>query len=436
VLFSGWLFLRACHEVAVTAAPLSLSLETARRLAVHRQRLSGPRLPPTKTGLLEMARDLRCLQLDPISAVARSHTLVAFSRVGPFDTALLDQLLFDDKHWFEYWAHAASIVLTEDYPIHHAHMRGYVRGHTPWEQRVRDWLDANADLRDLILRDLRAHGPRLSRQFDVEGLHPEGWVSTGWTSGRNVSRMLDFLWTRGDIMVAGRSGGQKLWDLTERVLPEWADRAEIDAETVTCRAIQHAVRALGVAKTQHIKRHFIRGRYSHFESILKRLESEGKLVRAHVHGHGSGLRGDWWIHADDVALADQVGNGAWQPRAVLLSPFDNLICDRARTQALWNFDFTIEIYVPAAKRRYGYYVLPILDGDRLIGRIDPAYKRTERRLAVQHVYAEPNAPDDPATAQRIAAAVRELGEFLGAQTIEVAGADGVPAAWQQALRAL
>jgi uncharacterized protein YcaQ len=315
-------------------------------------------------------------------------------------------------------------------------MRGYVRGQTPWEQRVRDWLEANADLRDLILRDLRAHGPRLSRQFDVEGLHPEGWVSTGWTSGRNVSRMLDFLWTRGDIMVAGRSGGQKIWDLTERVLPEWADRAEIDAETVTWRALQHAVRALGVAKTQHIKRHFIRGRYAQFEATLKRLESEGRLVRAHVHGHGRGLRGDWWIHADDVALAEQIQNGAWQPRAVLLSPFDNLICDRARTQELWDFDFTIEIYVPAAKRRYGYYVLPILDGDRLIGRIDPAYKRRERRLAVQHVYAEPNAPDDTATAQRLAAAIRELGQFLGANAIEVDGTDGVPLAWQKALRAL
>ncbi len=382
-----------------------------------------------------MGSSLRCLQLDPISAVARSHTLVAFSRVGPYDPALFDQLLFADKQWFEYWAHAASIVLTEDYPIHSVMMRRYVRGDTPWEKRVRAWMHENQALHDAILGDLRANGPRLSRQFEVDGLHPEGWVSTGWTSGRNVSRMLDFLWTRGDVMVVGRSGGQKVWDLTERFMPDTIDGAEIDTEEVTYRAVQHAVRALGVAKPMHIKRHFIRGRYAHFDHVIQRLEAEGRLVRAHVHGHGSGLRGTWLVHADDVALAETLAAGEWQPRTTLLSPFDNLICDRARTEELWDFEFRIEIYVPKAKRKYGYYVLPILDGDQLIGRIDPAYNRKERRLDVQHVYAEPGAPDDAASAKRVAGAIRQLGEFLGAREISVTGLEATPPAWQKALAA-
>ncbi len=388
----------------MTLSALSMSVDTARRLAVMKQRLAGPRLPPTADGLLEMSRSVRCLQLDPINAVSRSHTLVAFSRVGPYDPALLDQLLFEDKQWFEYWAHAASIVLTEDYPLHSDLMRRYVRGDTPWEKRVRAWVHDNQGLHDAILADLRTHGPRLSRQFEVEGLHPEGWVSTGWTSGRNVSRMLDFLWTRGDIMVAGRSGGQKVWDLTSRYLPEWTDRTEIEREALTAQAVQHAVRALGVAKPQEIKRHFIRNRYAHFDEVIKRLEADGTLVRAHVHGHGSGLRGTWFMHADDVALMEALTRGEWQPRTVLLSPFDNLICDRARTESLWDFEFRIEIYVPKDKRRYGYYVLPILDGDRLVGRIDPVYKRKERRLEVQNVYAEPGAPDDAAAGERVAGA--------------------------------
>ncbi len=419
----------------MTVPVRSLSLETARRLAVVKQRLAGPRPAPDAAGLLDVARSIRCFQLDPISAVARSHTLVAFSRLGPYDPALFDELLFHDTTLFEYWAHAASIVLMEDYAIHSVAMRRYVRGDTGWEQRVRAWMTDNQPLHDFILAEIRAHGPRLSRQLEQEGLHPEGWVSTGWTSGRNVSRMLDFLWMRGDLMVAGRSGGQKVWDLTERCLPEWADRSEIDREEATYRAVQHAVRALGVARPGQIKKHFIRDRYAHFEPVIARLEGEGKLLRAHVHGHHAGLRGTWLYHADDARLLEALEAGEWQPRTVLLSPFDNLICDRDRTAAMWDYDFRIEIYVPKEKRRYGYYVLSILDGDRLVGRIDPVYVKKDRRLKVQAVYAEPDAPGDASTGQRVAGAITELAAFLGARAIEVGGLDSVPAAWREALTA-
>lgn len=420
------------------AAPVrSLTIETARRLAVVKQRLAGPRPAAGSAGLMDVARSIRCFQLDPISAVARSHTLVAFSRLGPYDPALFDQVLFRDKTLFEYWAHAASLVLTEDYPIHSALMRRYVRGETPWESRVREWVRTNQELHDAILADIRQRGPRLSRQLEADGIHPEGWVSSGWTSGRNVSRMLDYLWTRGEIMVAGRPSGQKAWDLTERVLPEWADRSELDRRDVSVQGIQHAVRALGVARPIQIRKHFIRDSYAHFDEVIGQLEADGKLLRAHVHGgHHAGLRGTWFYHAEDEALLDRLEAGDWQPRTVLLSPFDNLICDRNRTEAMWDYNFRIEIYVPPAKRQYGYYVLSILDGDRLIGRIDPAYRKKERRLDIQHVYAEPGAPTDAASGKRIASAIRELAEFLGAQSIRVEGLDGLPAAWKKALNAL
>ncbi|MFN8379234.1 MAG: crosslink repair DNA glycosylase YcaQ family protein [Anaerolineae bacterium] len=420
----------------MTVPVRSLSIETARRLAVVKQRLAGPRPSPDTAGLLDVARSIRCYQLDPISAVARSHTLVAFSRLGPYDPALFDQVLFQDKTMFEYWAHAASIVLTEDYPIHSALMRRYVRGETPWENRVRAWVHTNQDLHDAIVADIRENGPRLSRQLEADGIHPEGWVSSGWTSGRNVSRMLDFLWTRGEIMVAGRPGGQKAWDLTERFLPEWADRSEIDRREVSYQAIQHAVRALGVGRPLHIKKHFIRDSYFHFDDVVSQLEAEGKLLRAHVHGPHAGLRGTWLYHADDDRLIDQLETGEWQPRTVLLSPFDNLICDRSRTEAMWDYFFRTEIYVPQAKRQYGYYVLSILDGDRLIGRIDPTYRKKERQLDIHHIYQEPGAPTDAASAKRVAAAIRELAQFLGARNIQVENLDSLPAAWKKTLSAL
>lgn len=414
-----------------------LSIDTARRLAITKQRLSGSRPAADAAGLLDIARSIRCFQLDPISAVARSHTLVAFSRLGPYDVRLFDQLLFDDHTLFEFWAHAASIVLMEDYAIHSVAMRGYVRGDTGWEARVRAWMHENQPLHDAIMSEIRAHGPRLSRQLEQEGLHPEGWVSTGWTSGRNVSRMLDFLWMRGEIMVAGRSGGQKAWDLTERCLPPWVDRSELDREAATYLAVQHSVKALGVARPIHIRKHYIRDRYAHFDRVVERLEGEGKLIRAHVHGHHAGLRGTWYLHADDLPLVEKLEQDeGWQPRTVLLSPFDNLICDRARTEAMWNYEFRIEIYVPKEKRQYGYYVLSILDGDRLIGRIDPLFARKTHTLYLQAVHAEADAPQDSSAGQRVAGAVQELAEFLGAKRVEVGPTNDIPQAWAAALNSL
>ncbi len=147
-------------------------------------------------------RDLGCLQIDPISVVARSPLLVLWSRLGAYDPAHLDALLWRERKLFEYWAHCASIVLTEDYPIHHALMRHYVADDSPWSRRVRQWIKDNDTLRRAILTRIRRDGPLPARELAEDGIAPQAWVSTGWTSGRNVSRMLDFLWMQGKIMVA------------------------------------------------------------------------------------------------------------------------------------------------------------------------------------------------------------------------------------------
>ncbi len=392
----------------------TLSKTTARRLAIQRQRLAGEAPPASAEGIMQVVRDLGCLQLDPISAVARSHLLVLWSRLGVYDPGDLDRLLYEERQLFEYWAHVASIVLTEDYPIHFWRMRNYVSTDfgNPWSKRVRDWIEENADLRDFILSELTENGAMLSRNLELDGVDPKHWVSSGWTSGRNVSRMLDFLWSQGRIMVAERAGVQKKWDLSERCLPDWTPRHEWDADQVVSRAAQKAIRALGVATQQHIKAHYTRGRYPNLPNVLKTLEDEGRVARVKVEG----MAGTWYAHTDDLPLIDRIEAGDWQPRTTLLSPFDNLICDRKRTETLWDFFFRIEIYVPADKRQYGYYVLPILHGDRLIGRIDPLFKRKTKTLHVQHIYAEPDAPAE--AAPEIRAAIDSLAQFLGAQQIE------------------
>jgi hypothetical protein len=411
----------------------TISIETARRLFIQRQRLNDPQtseVSRTSEVLLDVIRDLGCLQLDPISAVARSHQLVVYSRVGNYDLAALDQLLWTERSLFEYWAHMASIVLTADYPIHHLLMRTYLRGEpqTAWRQRTQNWLTANQKLQRHILSELKRHGPLPSRVFENETDQDAGWYSSGWTSGRDVSQMLDYLWTTGKIMVAGRAGLQKLWDLSERCLPEWTPREKLTEKEVVRRATQKALRALGVATPQHINQHFTRKRYPHLTERLHELTAEGVIEKIRVGDE----KGEWYMHAADVPLLDRIEAGEFAfERTTLLSPFDNLICDRARTRRLFDFDFTIEIYVPAHKRQYGYYVLPILHGDQLIGRIDPKLDREHGRLHIHAVHAEKDAPRSRQTARAVRDAIEDLAAFLGAADIHYTHL--VPSGWQRDL---
>jgi uncharacterized protein YcaQ len=415
-------------ECRMTNDLLTLSPALARRLVILRQRLAGPRPQANAAGIMDIVRDLGCLQLDPTNVVARSHLLVLWSRLGRYDPAHLDTLLWKERRLFEDWAQAASIVLTEDYPIFQALKRDFGKGDSVGARRVRDWMAQNKALRRHILMELGRNGPLPSRYFEDKA--SADWQSTGWTAGRNVDRMLSFLWAQGKIMVAGRAGAQKLWDLTERCLPEWTLRESLADVELVRRAAQKSLRALGVARAAHIQRHYIRGCYPGLEGVLAELLSEGRITRVQI---GDGKRepvwpGPWYIHADDLALLEQLASDDWEPRTTLLSPFDNLICDRKRTEQLFDFSFRLEIYTPKAKRQYGFYVLPILHGDRLIGRVDPAMDRARGRLTVNAIYAEPGAPATRKTGQAVANAIQELGAFLGAT--EIAYKRRVPAIWK------
>lgn len=415
----------------MSSSLLTLTPTLARRLAISRQRLAGTLPPSSPDALLDIVRDLGCLQLDPTSAVARSHLLVLWSRAGHYDRTHLDTLLWQRRSLFEYWAHAASIVLTEDFPLHYDMMQHWRQdaGGTVWRARIHDWMNANAGLRDHILEELARRGPLSSKDF--EDRSQAAWHSMGWTSGRNISRMLDFLWTQGQILVKERRGNTRYWDLADRCLPDWTPRDDLPQPEVVRRAAQRAIRALGVAREAHIKQHFTRGRYPGLPTALKSLEAEGRLQRVQIAAGAKPWPGVWYIHTDDLPLLERLKAGDWSPRTSLLSPFDNLIADRTRTRQLFDFDFTIEIYVPKNKRRFGYFVLPILHGDRLIGRIDPMMDRKLNILRINAVYAEPDSAQDGAPAPAVAAAVRDLAGFLGAR--DIVFGDRLPDAWRRTL---
>jgi hypothetical protein len=401
-----------------------LTPQTVRRLAISRQHLNG-RSHPSLT-LLDLIRDLGCLQLDPISVVERPHYLIPWSRLGHYDRADLDRLLWEDKTLFEYWAHAASIVLTEEYPIHQWHMRRHsdARFETYINSRLNGDVDVPALTQEILAR--LDHGKAVFSREISDGIeNPD--PGTRWYSGRYVPRILDHLWSKGDAMIVGRQGKQRLWGLTADFLPDWAPRdAWSDAEV--CRfAVQKAVRALGTATEKQIKQHYTRSRYPKLAETLKQLVKEGILLPVTVSGSNGSFPGAWVMHRDDLPLLEQIEQGNWQGRTTLLSPFDNLICDRDRTELLFDFYFRIEIYVPAAKRQFGYYVLPILHGDQLIGRIDMNMDRKKGILRAQTVYAEENAPDGEEVVTAVRQSIHDLAQFLGADKV-VWGT--VPVQWQ------
>jgi uncharacterized protein YcaQ len=327
----------------------------------------------------------------------------------------VEALLWRERRLFEYWTHAAAIVCTDDLPIHSLLMRHYPSDRYAHNRRLRDWLAANQGLRRSILRQLRISGPLPTRA--LEDRARTSWQSSGWTAGRNVDRMLDVLWTQGRVMVAGRQGQQRVWDLAERWLPAWAPTRRPPEREVVRLAAQRSLRALGVATARDIDRHFTASRYPGLSTVLAGLEREGRVERVRVADDGAEWPGPWYVHADDLPLLERLEAGDWRPRTTLLSPFDNLIIDRERTQRLFGFHFRMEIYVPRAARRYGYYVLPVLHGDRLIGRVDPAMDRRRGRLVVNAVHAEPDAP--AAAGPAVAAALGELAAFLGADGVEL-----------------
>jgi hypothetical protein len=384
-------------ENGVVADDLVLSLGEARRLAVRSQHLAGPPAAAGIDGMRQVLRGLRVLQLDPVNVVARSHLLVLWSRLGGFDRNDLNALLWRERWLFEYWAHAASIVLTEDYPIHRVMMRAYT---TIENKPMREWLAANEEFRRYVLDQLRDAGPLPGEA--IEDRSAVSWTSTGWTNGRNVDRMLDTLWKQGVITVAGRDGLRRLWRLAD-----FPAAADLPREEVVTLAAGHALRALGVARARDVERHFTIGRYPGLD--LGRMDW-ARPVRV------EGGREQWWVHRDTLGLLDEER----RPRTTLLSPFDNLICDRNRTERLWSFAYRNEIYVPKHKRRFGSYVMPVLAGERLIGRVASRMDRKRGELVVEGVFAEDACAGLVADAP-VAAAIESLASFAGAGSVRYAG---------------
>jgi uncharacterized protein YcaQ len=332
--------------------PTTVTLAQARRIAVRSQLLDG-----SADGVLATVRRLGFLQIDPISTVAPPQRLVLWSRLGSYDSTELDRLLWGERKLFEW---GAFIWPIEDFPLIRARMRRR-RGKAKYEQQGTEFLRTNARFKRYLLRELEERGPLLSREIEADLMVSRD--SHPWWGSRKVTLMLELLEGRGVVAIVGRRGKQRVWDLAERWYPEaesmpWPEARELLAEK--------RFRALGVK----------------FE------------------------KGEWRAHPD-------AEDGPVPKRVTFLSPFDRLIHDRDRAEALWNFYYRLEMYVPKPKREYGYYVLPILRGDRLIGRIDPVLDRKTGVLEVKGLWWEPGVK--PVSVQK---PLKDLAAFIAAKRIE------------------
>lgn len=339
--------------------------------------------------------------MDPTRAVARTEHLVLWSRLGRrFRVGELERLLWRDRSLFEY---RAFILPTSQYPVHRETMRRYPSTSAGRHEYVRRYLRENRRFRRYVLDRLHGEGPLPTRAFeDRSGV---GWRTGGWNDdGRNTSMMLEVLWAKGEVMIAGRAGQERVWDLATRSLPSDAARPRAGEEARSLLDVQ--LRALGVCKLSRFGWTFEGARPPGWERALAELEREGRAVRVSI----DGVSGERWAHGE---VLDRPFRG----RTVLLSPFDRLIHDRARTEELFRFRFRLEIYVPKAQREHGYFVMPILHGDRLIGRIDPSFDRTANVLRVRAVFAEPDAPAGAWRAVR--SQLDELASWLGAETVSL-----------------
>ena len=355
-----------------------LTKAQARRIAVRAQMLDGRR----PTDLLEVVHRLTLLQIDPTAAIAPSADLVAWSRLSSaYEPARLKQALEQDRTLFEL---DAMVRPMSDLGLYLADAADF-----PSYDKQRDWLRDNdrfrRDIRDL----LGSSGPLSSRDIPDTCVVP--WASTGWTNNRNVTQMLEFLVMRGEIAIAGRLGRERMFDLAERVYP--ADVAVPSVEEAKRRRNERRLASLGIARQKF--------RVMPMEPAYVGDAGEPGVVE--------GVKGEWRV--DPAALGED-----FEGRTALLSPFDRLVHDRVRAQELFDFEYTLEMYKPAAKRRWGYYALPILHDDRLVGKVDAAADRKASVLRVHAIHED--VKFTRTLTKAVQAELDDLASWLGLSAIE------------------
>lgn len=403
------------HDGALMTRTVSLS--AARALAIHAQLLdtpNGAEPAPTPDAIEAVARQLGCIQIDTLHVVARAHYMAVWSRLGSYDMADFDRLIFDpaERRLYEYWGHAASIISLHDYPFRRWEMLHHQSNPKTWWA---NWMhsEENQALLKHVVERIRSEGGMRVADFDYDGPKRGSWWD--WKPAKEA---LEMLFADGELMVSRREKFQRVYDLKERVLPEWVVQDPATQQEGIRHTLTQSVRALGIADDPgiydyaYIKRMFA-------GPVLKAMVADGTLAVVGAESLG-GKTLPMLVHSDDLPLLEQAEAGALTPaRTTFLNPFDSLFWAGERERRLWGFSNVLEAYKRAPDRIYGYYCLSILHHDALVGRFDPVMDRKRGVLTLKALYLEPGVKPTEELVAGVAAAMRDFMTFHQARELVI-----------------
>jgi uncharacterized protein YcaQ len=385
-----------------------------RALALRAQNLHSASLTPATRDILhQTVEQIGCVQIDTLHVVRRSQYLVLWSRLGIYNPADFDALQSAaDRRIFEGWQHAACIIPLTEYRYQMPHQRNLREHPTNWYQR---WLTEHGHPETIQMVRERIQREGALRVSDFErGDHPGG----AWWNWRPAKVALEYLYAFGDLMIADRINFQRVYDLTERVLPKWVDISEPTVEERERFWVEQGAKAMGTGLPRHA------GDYTWMKvtksrPIVAALIKNGTLIP--VQGKlMDGTTAELVVHRENLSLLEQAAEGLLKPeRTTFLSPFDNLWWAARRDEMFWGFHQSLECYLPAPKRVYGYFSLPILHKDRLVGRFDPKLERKDGLLRIKALYLEPGVKPSEELVKGVAAAMRDFMKFHEAKELVI-----------------
>lgn len=382
-----------------------LSLSAARHLHLAAQGLlKKPRRRAQPADILSSIQRMSLLQIDTINIVARSPYLVLFSRLGDYPPEWLDHAL-SRGDLMEYWAHEACFLPRSDFGL--VRHRMLAPDKMGWKYR-KEWMHENAAEIEQLIAHIQDHGPVRSADFE----HPRKGTS-GWWEWKPHKRHLEGLFTSGKVMVVERRKFQRVYDLTHRVMPHWDDARDFIEQTVAeTLMLENSARSLGLFRAAWLADYY-RLRQPASKPLLERWEEDGRVMRVDVESLG-----EMWLHADLFPLLPQALEGKLTAsHSAVLSPFDPVVWDRKRAEQLFNFTYRLECYTPAAKRQYGYFVLPLLHKGQLVGRMDAKMHRKTGVLEVIALYLEEGVKVSAQLEKGLSSAMSHFAAWQGAKRL-------------------
>ncbi len=383
----------------------SISLTTARRLAISVQGLGGRgRLPRSKEGAARIVERLGYVQIDAIATVRRAHHHTLWSRRPDYTPQMLHELQAKDRRIFEYWAHAAAFIPMRDFRFYLPRMRAYAES-----RRIREFLRENARLVQRTMARIRSEGPLGSSDFKA----PAGKKRGSWWDWKPAKRALEFLFWTGRLMVSERRSFQRMYDLTERVLPPGTDTRMPSPDEAAQFLVRRVLGGQGVSNF----RHWSLRRQPHLAQALGDLQATGEVTEVRIEGHGGTPH-----FALTAGLKSALRSRPPGDQVHILSPFDNLVIWRDPLKRLFDFHYKLECYLPAARRRYGYFCLPILWGQQFVGRLDAKAQREHGALLVHTLTFEPGFRDFDELLPQLARKLQDFATFNDCHRVVLAQA--------------